>query len=144
MPLSGLFFVASSPTRKLVYGSFGISALGIAVKMSPDLYPLIASRTVTASCVVRQWMPARSPACFPVMPPSWRMPFVVRRLTTLFRDAGPLHEAQLCSQIEQATRLAATDVARSTAGAARHSFGVVGIAGLAAPGPIGEVAVGQH
>jgi hypothetical protein len=37
------------------------------------------------------------------------MPFVVRRLTMLFLDAGPLQEADVCSQIEQVDRLAETD-----------------------------------
>ena len=37
------------------------------------------------------------------------MPFVVSRLTMLLRDAGPLQEAEPCSQIEQVARLAATD-----------------------------------
>src|SRR5437667_6392809 len=54
-------------------------------------------------------MPARSPEFFPVIPPSIKMPFVVRRLTTLFLDAGPLHDAEVCSQIEQVARLADTE-----------------------------------
>src|SRR5438034_8302986 len=54
-------------------------------------------------------MPARSPAFLEVIPPSMITPFVVRRLTTLFLEAGPLHEAEVCSQIEQVTKLAATD-----------------------------------
>ena len=37
------------------------------------------------------------------------MPLVVRMLTILFLDAGPLQEPELCSQIEQVTRLAATE-----------------------------------
>ena len=37
------------------------------------------------------------------------MPLVVSKLTTLLRDAGPLHEALPCSQMEQATRFADTD-----------------------------------
>ena len=37
------------------------------------------------------------------------MPFVVSRLTTPLRDAGPLHEAEPCSQIEQVARLALTE-----------------------------------
>ena len=43
------------------------------------------------------------------MPPSMMMPLVVSRLTTPLRDAGPLQEAEPCSQIEQVARLAATD-----------------------------------
>ena len=31
-------------------------------------------------------------------------PFVVSKPITLFLDAGPLHDADVCSQIEQATR----------------------------------------
>ena len=37
------------------------------------------------------------------------MPLVVRKLTILLREAGPLHEALPCSQIEQETRLAETE-----------------------------------
>src|SRR5687767_5695476 len=54
-------------------------------------------------------MPARSPAFLLPMPPSMITPLVVSRLTTLFLDAGPLHEADPCSQIEHDTRLAATE-----------------------------------
>ena len=82
---------------------------GIAVKMSSDSKPLIASSTSAASSTDLQWMPARSPEFLPVMPPSIRMPFVVRRLTMLFRDAGPLQDAEDCSQIEHVERLAATE-----------------------------------
>jgi hypothetical protein len=37
------------------------------------------------------------------------MPLVVNKLTTLFREAGPLHDAKLCSQIEQVDRFADTE-----------------------------------
>ena len=37
------------------------------------------------------------------------MPFVVRTLTILFRDAGPLQDAEVCSQMEQVARFAATE-----------------------------------
>ncbi len=43
------------------------------------------------------------------MPPCIMMPLVVRKLTTLLREAGPLHEALPCSQIEHDTMLAETD-----------------------------------
>src|SRR5690349_16301210 len=82
---------------------------GIALKMSLDLNPLIASSTSAASVTDLQWMPARSPEFLPVIPPSMRMPFVVRTLTMLFLDAGPLQDAEVCSQIEQVARLADTD-----------------------------------
>ncbi len=67
------------------------------------------------------------------MPPSIMMPLVVSRLTTLLRDAGPLHDAELCSQIEQCDQVGGDRDARAAARAARHALGVVGIAGLAAP-----------
>src|SRR3977135_3577589 len=54
-------------------------------------------------------MPARSPAFLPVIPPSMRMPLVVRRLTILFLDAGPLHDATVCSQMPQVDMLADTE-----------------------------------
>src|SRR6185369_1323954 len=54
-------------------------------------------------------MPERSPEFFPVMPPSPMTPFVVRRFTMLFLEAGPLHDADDCSQIEQVERLAETE-----------------------------------
>src|ERR1700704_6234875 len=69
----------------------------------------MASRTATASVTVRQWIPARSPAFLLPMPPSIRMPLVVSRFTMLWRDAGPLQEADPCSQIEQVARFAATE-----------------------------------
>src|SRR5215813_4314839 len=43
------------------------------------------------------------------MPPSIMMPFVVSKLTMLFREAGPLQDAEPCSQIEHVTRFAATE-----------------------------------
>src|SRR5580693_6953790 len=54
-------------------------------------------------------MPTRSPAALSVIPPSPRMPLVVRRLTTLLRDAGPLHDATVCSQTPQVARFAETE-----------------------------------
>ena len=54
-------------------------------------------------------MPERSPEFFPVIPPSPMIPFVVRRFTMLFLDAGPLQEADDCSQMEQVDRFAETD-----------------------------------
>src|SRR5882724_2869202 len=77
--------------------------------MSSDLKPLIASSTIAASLTDLQWMPARSPEFLPVIPPSIRIPFVVRRFTILFRDAGPLQDAEVCSQIEHVARFAATE-----------------------------------
>src|SRR6478609_2188748 len=67
------------------------------------------SRTFAASPTVRQWMPARSPTCWYPGPPSCVTPLVVSRLTMPLRDAGPLHEATVCSQIEHIARLADTD-----------------------------------
>src|SRR5262245_9595288 len=77
--------------------------------MSSDLKPLIASRTSAASSTDLQWIPARSPEYLLVTPPSIRTPFVVRRLTMLFLEAGPLHEAEDCSQIEHVARFADTE-----------------------------------
>src|SRR5690606_30121465 len=54
-------------------------------------------------------MPARSPGFLFPIPPSIRMPLVVRMFTMLLREAGPLHEANPCSQIEQVARFAATE-----------------------------------
>src|SRR4051794_38782347 len=77
--------------------------------MSPGLKPFIASRTRAASFTVLQWMPARSPEFLFMVPPSMRMPFVVRRLTTLFLEAGPLHDADVCSQMPHVDRFAETE-----------------------------------
>src|SRR5688500_518928 len=54
-------------------------------------------------------MPARSPICWYPGPPSWVMPLVVSRLTMPLRDAGPLQDATVCSQIEHIARLAETE-----------------------------------
>src|SRR5215217_3907734 len=69
----------------------------------------MASSTRAASATDLQWMPARSPAFLLVMPPSIMIPLVVNRFTMLFLDAGPLQDADPCSQIEQVARLAATE-----------------------------------
>src|SRR5262245_49112328 len=96
-------------TRKLVYGSFGIIEGGIAVKGSSDSNPFTASSTFVASLTVRQCTPARSPGFRCPGPPSIMMPLLGSTRTTLFRDAGPWHEAELCSQMAHVTRFAATD-----------------------------------
>src|SRR5579871_1676551 len=77
--------------------------------MSSDLKPLTASSTSAASEMVLQWIPARSPASLLVIPPSMRIPLVVRIKAILFLDAGPLQDAQVCSQIPHVERLAATE-----------------------------------
>ena len=50
-----------------------------------------------------------------------------------FRDAGPLQEPTLCSQIEQVTRFAETDTPEPELVPRGHALGVVRVAGLAAP-----------
>src|SRR5436190_13866047 len=77
--------------------------------MSSDLNPFIASSTRAASFTVLQWMPARSPEFLFMVPPSISTPFVVSRLTMLFLEAGPLHDADVCSQMPQVERLADTE-----------------------------------
>src|SRR5262245_44619397 len=44
-----------------------------------------------------------------MVPPSMVTPLVVRRLTTPFLEAGPLQDAEVCSQIPQVARLADTE-----------------------------------
>src|SRR5690606_316893 len=108
-PESGFADGGASRTTKLAYGSSGISRCGIAVNMSSGSNPFTASSTFATSSTVRQWMPARSPIRWLFMPPCIISPRVVRKFTTLLRDAGPLHDAEPCSQIEHATRFALTD-----------------------------------
>ena len=55
------------------------------------------------------------------------------------REAGPMHEPPLCSQKEQAPRLAATATPEPEARTARNALGVVGIAGLATPRRVREI-----
>src|SRR5690349_15078799 len=50
-------------------------------------------------------MPARSPMFLYPYPPSMRMPLVVSTFTMPLREAGPLHEPPVCSQIEHAAKL---------------------------------------
>src|SRR3954470_21053607 len=68
----------------------------------------MASNTVVASLTVLQCIPARSPESVYMVPPSMSTPLVVRRLTTPFLDAGPLQDAEVCSQTPQLTRFADT------------------------------------
>src|SRR5690349_20157724 len=77
--------------------------------MSSDLKPFIASSTSAASLTVLQWMPARSPEFLFMVPPSISTPFVVSRLTIVFLEAGPLHDADVCSQMPHVARFAATE-----------------------------------
>src|SRR6185295_15449077 len=101
VPCSG--FPEASLTRKLEYGSFGMIPGGIAVNMSSELKPF------TASVTVRQCTPARSPELEYPGPPSIITPFVASTLTTPLREAGPLHDADVCSQIPHMTRFADTE-----------------------------------
>src|SRR5258707_12037645 len=71
-----------------------------------------ASSTRAASLTVRHWMPARSRyGSAPIAPPYGINPFVVTSATTPLRHAGCRQEPPVSSQIEQWTRLAATDAA---------------------------------
>src|SRR5262245_57207 len=83
----------------------------MAVNMSCGSKPFTASSTRTASSTVRQCTPARSPALSCPGPPFIMMPFVATKLTTLLREAGPLHEPAVCSQMPQAARFADTEIA---------------------------------
>src|SRR4051812_43832493 len=82
---------------------------GIAVNMSAELKPFTESSTFTASVTVRQWTPARSPESEYPGPPSIITPLVARKFTTPLREAGPLHDAEVCSQMPQVTRFADTE-----------------------------------
>src|SRR5262245_34624849 len=54
-------------------------------------------------------MPARSMNhWFPMPPPSGRTPFVGNSVVMPFRDAGPWHDAAVCSQMPTVTRFAET------------------------------------
>src|SRR5450756_230772 len=83
--------------------------LGSARKLSSSEKPLIESSTVTASFMDLQCMPARSPEYGYMVPPSIMMPLVVSRFTIPFREAGPLQEADVCSEMPQVARFAETD-----------------------------------
>src|SRR5258708_1902695 len=109
MPFSGLSFTAESGTRTLEYGFSGMIPFGIAEKLSSALNPLIESSTSAASLIVLQWIPARSPGPWYMAPPSCRMPLVGRMRAMSFLDAGPLHDAEVCSQMPQVARLADTE-----------------------------------
>src|SRR5262245_17665634 len=46
---------------------------------------------------------------FPMPPLSGMMPFVVRSSATPFREAGPMHDAVVCSQMPMVTRFDPTE-----------------------------------
>src|SRR2546422_10683122 len=57
-------------------------------------------------------MPARSKNhWFPMPPLSGRTPLVVTSVVMPFRDAGPWHDATVCSQMPMVTRFAETETA---------------------------------
>ena len=77
------------------------------------------------------------------MPPCCIRPRVVKKFTTLLRDAGPLHEADPCSQIEHATMFADTDTPEPELVPRGTRSVSYGLHGLAAPCRIRVVAVRQ-
>ena len=109
MPASGLLATCASSTTKLAYGSSGISRFGIAVNMSSRLEALhgvehprgVLHRAAVDAGPIADALAVHAAVLI--------RPRVVRKFTTLLRDAGPLHEAEPCSQIEHATRFADTD-----------------------------------